>query len=272
MSKKLIDICGSIVVYNQSYDDLKPAIDSFLNTELNVRLFLIDNSPKKLLRKKICDLRIFYKPNDHNIGFGKAHNKVIKSTVGLSKYHLVLNPDVYFEKGNLEKMFNYMELNPDVGQLMPKVLYPNNELQYVCKLLPRPSDLFLRRFLPLFSSPKYALRNFSYSRVIDIPNLSGCFMFLRAESLKKVGLFDPVFFMYLEDVDLTRRMNAHYRTIFFPNSEIFHKHEKASFKSMKLLLIHIKSAIYYFNKYGWFQDSERKRINKKVINNLLNNH
>jgi len=63
-------------------------------------------------------------------------------------YHLVLNPDVYFESGVLEKLFDYMEFNSDVGQLMPKVLYPDGEVQYLCKLLPTPMDLIFRRFIP----------------------------------------------------------------------------------------------------------------------------
>ena len=65
-----------------------------------------------------------------------------------SKYHIVVNPDIYFEEGTIESLTEYMDNNPDVGQIMPKVFYPNGELQYLCKLLPTPSDLIFRRFLP----------------------------------------------------------------------------------------------------------------------------
>ena len=103
---------------------------------------------------------------------------------------------------------------------------------------------------------------------MNIPILSGCFMFLRTEALEKVGLFDEQFFMYMEDFDLNRRIHRAYKTIFFPEAVVVHEYQKASYKNIKLLKAHIKSAIYYFNKYGWFFDKERKKVNKKTLRDI----
>ena len=90
-------------------------------------------------------------------------------------------------------------------------------------------------------------------------------MFLRVSVLKDVGIFDERFFMYLEDIDLCRRIHRNFKTIFYPHANIIHRHEKASFKSIKMRLVHVISAFRYFNKYGWFFDSERSSINENVI-------
>ena len=103
---------------------------------------------------------------------------------------------------------------------------------------------------------------------MEVPYLSGCFMFLRNSALKKVGLFDDNFFMYPEDIDLTRRINENYKTIFYPHSEVVHQHAKESFKNYKLLISHIINIFKYFNKWGWFFDSKRKNTNNRIYTEL----
>jgi GT2 family glycosyltransferase len=100
---------------------------------------------------------------------------------------------------------------------------------------------------------------------MEVPYLSGFFMFLRIEALNYVGLFDERFFMYPEDIDLTRRIHKYYKTIFYPYTEIVHGYERGSYKSFKLFYIHIVNIIKYFNKWGWFFDKERKMVNKKIL-------
>lgn len=94
------------------------------------------------------DNKIIYIFNNANLGFGKGHNIALRKSIEENiSYHLVLNPDVYFEEGVLEELYNFMEENQDVGLVMPKVLYSDGRLQHLCKLLPTPFDLFGRRFL-----------------------------------------------------------------------------------------------------------------------------
>ncbi|HZK12026.1 MAG TPA: glycosyltransferase [Atribacterota bacterium] len=91
------------------------------------KIFIIDNSPTDELKTfgKLSN-KIVYIFNPSNLGFGVAHNIAMRKSIKISaKYHLVLNPDVYFEQGVLEELFTYMENNPDVELVMPKVLYPN---------------------------------------------------------------------------------------------------------------------------------------------------
>jgi len=139
----------SIVLFKNNPDAVKKAINSCLSSKLIYSLYLIDNSPtNKLSELSKLDNRIVYIFNNANLGYGKAHNIAIRKSIeDKVLYHLVLNPNVYFEKGVLEELYNFMENNPDVGLVMPKVLYPDGSLQYLCKLLPTTMDLFGRRFL-----------------------------------------------------------------------------------------------------------------------------
>ena len=273
-------LSASIVLYNTKIDELKRVIDSYFAYTGEKQLFLVDNSPTDSLKEIVKiypNNDIYYIFNNENMGYGKAHNIAIKKSIeqGLS-YHIILNPDIIIEKGSLEKLTEYMEQHPEVGNIMPKIIYPNGELQYLCKLLPSPIDLIFRRFIPIKKwkdaiNERYELHSFGYDKIKNIPNLSGCFMFLRTEALKKVGLFDENIFMYLEDIDLNRRIFSKYKTIYYPDATVIHEHQKESYKNKKLLKVHIQSAIYYFNKYGWFFDKERTNINRNVLRELFKN-
>lgn len=273
-------LSASIVLYNTKIDELKRVIDSYFAYTGEKQLFLVDNSPTDSLKEIVKiypNNDIYYIFNNENMGYGKAHNIAIKKSIeqGLS-YHIILNPDIIIEKGSLEKLTEYMEQHPEVGNIMPKIIYPNGELQYLCKLLPSPIDLIFRRFIPIKKwkdaiNERYELHSFGYDKIKNIPNLSGCFMFLRTEALKKVGLFDENIFMYLEDIDLNRRIHSKYKTIYYSDAIVIHEHQKESYKNRKLLKAHIQSAIYYFNKYGWLFDKERTAINKNVLKDLFKN-
>lgn len=265
----------SIVLYNNDYFEVEKTLDSVLSTNIDISIFLIDNSKDNTLSALSSkDTRIKYTKNDFNIGFGSSHNVAIKESFKNDcKYHLVLNPDIEFDLGVLEKIVKYMDANTNIGNLMPLVKYKDGSIQRLCKLLPRPTDLFVRRFLPFdFIKNKinhrYELQSFSYDKIASIPSLSGCFMFLRLSTLKTVGIFDEKFFMYFEDVDLNRRIGEVSKTVFFPEVTIIHGFKKESASFNKLLFHHLQSAVYYFNKWGWFFDKRRKEINLKIIKTL----
>jgi len=93
-------------------------------------------------------------------------------------------------------------------------------------------------------------------------------MFLRTKVLQDIGIFDEQYFMYPEDLDLTRRIYTRYRNIFYPKVSIIHEHEKASFKNFKMMKIHILNMIKYFNKWGWIFDKEREKVNKLLLKEL----
>ena len=268
-----ISVSASIVLYKCN-DEVFRTLNCLLSSNIDINIFLIDNSPTKELEEKLQDYiskkNVIYVFNNSNIGFGSAHNIAIRAVLATSKYHLVVNPDIYFNDGVLEVLYEYMENNSQVGSVIPKILYPDNSLQYVAKLIPSPLDLFGRRFLPegllKKRNKRLQLENLGYDKIFEAPYLSGCFMFLRVEALKKVGFFDERFFMYPEDIDLTRRIHRYYKTICYPFVAVYHEHGKGSYKSLKMLWIHSINMIKYFNKWGWIFDSERKSINRKILN------
>ena len=113
------------------------------------------------------------------------------------------------------------------------------------------------------------MRTSGYDKIMNIPYLSGCFMLLRTKAVQQAKLFDERFFMYPEDMDLTRRIHRNYLTVYFPQATIIHNHEKASYKSLKMLWIHAVNMCRYFNKWGWFFDKERDLFNNTAIQEYL---
>jgi GT2 family glycosyltransferase len=205
--------------------------------------------------------------NPANPGYGASHNIALRDALKFnSRYHLVLNADVYFDAGIIEILIDYMNHRPRVGLVMPKVLFPNGDIQRLCKLVPTPLDLISRMLCPKNSlikkSFKFEMHSTGYNMEMFVPYLSGCFMFLRVDALRVCGLFDERFFMYPEDIDLTRRIASKYKTMFYPGAIIYHEYGAASKKSIKMLLIHVFNIIKYFNKWGWIFDLERVRLNK----------
>jgi len=268
-------IHATIILYHNDEALLKKAIESFLATELEIKLYLIDNSQTNAL-KYLADVdeRIEYIYNSENLGFGVGHNIALKKSIDNGvKYHLVLNPDVYFERGVIEKLVEYMDANEDIANVMPKVFYPDGKVQRLCKMLPTPMELLVRRFIPFDKviqkmNEKFELHSSGYDKEMNIPYLSGCFMLLRVEHLKDVGLFDDNIFLHMEDLDLNRRLYMKYRTMFYPHVSITHIHAKESHKRRDHLMLHIRSTFYYFNKWGWFFDSDRRKINRELLERI----
>lgn len=260
----------SIVLY-QSSSEVELAVASVLNTSLDIILYLIDNSPTDQLKYLASSDRVVYIFNNANLGYGAAHNIAMQKSIAQNvKYHLVMNPDISFEQGTLERIYEFMEQDEAVGSLMPKVFDLEGSLQKLCKLLPSPLNLMGRRFFSKIGWAKrlndqYELSEFDYNSILNVPALSGCFMFIRTSTLAKSGLFDPRYFMYLEDYDLGRRIHKLSKTVFYPEVSVTHIHAQESYKNKTLLKIHIRSAISYFNKWGWIVDYERKRFNNAVL-------
>lgn len=267
-------ISASLVLYHNKQTDIDKVLHSILSSNIDF-LCIVDHSNDDKF-KTLADLsdRIHY-IHTENDGYGKGHNigyayciKHIKSD-----YHIVINPDIYFEPKAIEALVNYMDSNQDVGQVMPKIYYPNGEFQYLCKMLPTPIDIFLRQFSPAAvkakNDIKFAMKTADFEKEMDIPSLSGCFMFFRTSCFEKIGGFDTRYFMHFEDIDITRRIGEIARTVYFPGATVIHAHEAAHKKNKKMLLVGLKSGIQYFNKWGWFFDQRRKELNRKAKKYLL---
>lgn len=265
-------ITVSIVTYKTDLEELSKCLQS-LTSPLVSTIYIVDNSNEKYIADFCLQYANVIYIGSENVGYGAGHNQALRKVLQTNnKYHLVLNSDVYFEPNVLEKLVQYMDTNKDVAQVQPNVIYPNGEIQYTCRLLPTPADLIFRRFLPKkmgeSMNRRYTLEFWNHQSEADIPYHQGSFMFFRIACFEKVGLFDERFFMYPEDIDITRRMHKYYKTIFYPQETIVHAHRAASYKSKRMLKIHMMNMIKYFNKWGWIFDKERSEWNKKILKEL----
>ena len=264
----------SIVLYHPDWQQVAELTQVFLQSNKVEHIYWIDNSPVAENSLPIRSPKISYRHNVRNIGYGAAHNIAIRESIYDDiPYHLVINPDIIVDSQVIETLLAFMDQHLEVGMVMPKVLYPNGEQQYLCKLLPTPLDVFGRRFLPNSwikrRNDRYEMRSSGYDKMMNVPYLSGCFMLLRTQAIQKARLFDERFFMYPEDMDLTRRIHRDYLTIYFPYVSVIHNHEHASYKSLKMMWVHIVNMCRYFNKWGWFVDKERDAFNAMAIKEYL---
>ena len=267
-------VTASIVAFHTQHKDLSRLIDCVMQSPIE-RVYIIDNSTNDELRDFVKNNPTITYIHSLNLGYGAGHNIAIRKAMESgAKYHVVLNPDIYWNGDVIGELVEFMDANPDVGQAMPKIVYPTGDIQYLCKLLPTPMDLIGRRFIPIKSyqnrhDHNYELHWTGYDKIMDVPSLSGCFMFLRCSVLNDVGTFDERYFMYAEDLDLCRRVGAKARTVFYPGVSVTHEYEKGSYKNHKLLKYHISSVVKYFNKWGWLFDKERRSRNRVCISKLL---
>ena len=261
----------SIVLYHTPVAELNNVLSVLLQAKEVNRIYLVDNSEGPL-RLPVEDERIVYRFSGANLGFGKGHNVAIRESVREGvPFHLVMNSDITFSAANIAEMLAYMEAHSDVACMMPNVQFPTGKPQRLCKLLPTPVDLLGRRFLPeMFirnRNARYELEFTGYNRIMNVPALSGCFLLCRTDALDKAGMFDERFFLYCEDIDLTRRMHAQGKTLFYPNVTISHDFRRGSYTNLRLMWTHMRSACLYFGKYGWLRDPERDRINNEFLTN-----
>lgn len=264
----------SIVLYHTPAKEVRHIVELLRQNKNVGEIWLIDNS--EIQTEAFMFMKATYIFNNRNIGYGAAHNIAIKKSINTAaRYHLVINSDIDFNPTILDELIAYMDNNTDVAHCMPLIKYPDGTIQYLAKLLPTPTDLISRRFFPKFISnkrnKKFELQAIDLSHPTNVPYLSGCFMFLRTDCLKQVGLFDERYFMYPEDIDLTRRLHKHYKTVFYPMIDVTHNHNRASYHNGKMLFIHIWNMIKYFNKWGWIFDKERNEFNKATIKQITSN-
>ena len=266
-------ISVGVVVYDCVLIDIQALLNLLAHYAEIAAWVVVDNGSSDEIRDAVQGMGGIYVRPGKNLGFGRGHNVALKQLAGVdAPYHLILNPDIVFDADALGRLADVMDSRPDVGLVMPKILYPDGSHQYLCKLLPAPIDLVLRRFLPgpwkglaRKRTTLYELRFLDPDMPAYVPSLSGCFMFARRSVLEAVGGFDERFFLYMEDVDLCRQMLGVSRLLYWPGVTVEHVHQMGSYRSRKLLLLHMRSAIQYFNKWGWIRDNSRTQINRATL-------
>ncbi len=265
MSIKSSVIC-SIVLYKHSKNELMPTLQCLIDSEHIQKIILVDNDESEWAAAFTHE-KVIYLKSEGNFGFGYGHNQAINKYASDSDFFLICNPDIYFDTDQFVQLLNFAQSRSE-GLFIPKIVYKTGEDQCGARLLPGPLNLFARRFSPRFAKQldqQYLLKHYSIEQPIFAPYLSGCFMLFRSDALLKLNGFDERFFMYMEDVDLSRRCAEKFGAVYYPHSQIVHVHEQASYKSKLLLKAHVKSAIQYFNKWGWVYDINRTTLNRKCL-------
>jgi hypothetical protein len=268
----------SIVCFSSDEAQLKRTVITLLNaSQLSLHhgritaidLFLVDNGPTAAERQKIESLiaataemarpsaRISYCGSGHNIGFGAGHNLTFNATE--SEFHLVLNPDVELAAESLQAAFQFMDNHPDCGIIVPAFINQDGEPEYLCKRYPAVLDLLLRGFAPAWLRAifeqrlaHYEMRDIVSDTIVwEPPLISGCFMLMRSSLLDQLKGFDPKYFLYFEDFDFSLRAGALTRLAYVPAVRVTHYGGYAAQKGWRHVWLFIRSAITFFNHYGW---------------------
>lgn len=265
----------SIVLYHPKWEqEVIPLVTELLRVKYLRKIYLLDNSgekgtPPSLPSREDTKGKLRYMAMPSNLGYGRAHNIALReSAYYRTELHLVMNSDIQVKAEDIDAMHDWMISHPEVGQLMPRVVNPDGTQQYLAKRLPSPLDVFGRRFLPAWlmarRNKRYELRDLDLTRPVNAPYLSGCFMLLRTTAAVEAGLFDERYFMYPEDIDLTRTIHRNWLTLYYPQWTITHAHARSSYNNKHMLWIHIRNMCRYFNKWGWLFDRERRRFNRSL--------
>lgn len=274
-------IAVSIVAYHPPLEELGHCLDCLRREPEGTidRVDVIDNGSKddggaleKWLKENYPEVN--YRASE-NVGYGRGHNLSVRETLKDAEgaeYHLVTNCDISFYRGMLRRMADYMDAHPKVGLTTPKIFYPDGTPQASSHPLPSIPDLIGRRIIPR----KLRVRGWlSYdpdlsgiTEPINVPCVYGCFMLMRSDALRQTGIFDERFFLYLEDVDLSRRLHERWLTEVLPSERMVHIHHAASRKKLSQLWIHLGSMVKYYTKWGWVIDEKRRKSNREFKQQL----
>lgn len=246
-------VTGSIVTYNNISTIAKTLETLFGETkDIDFKLYVLDNGSSdgtpEYIEKNYPDVTVIR--SGKNVGFGAGHNIIINQVE--SKYHAVINPDIVLTQNAVKKMADYMDENPDIGLLSPRICFPDGRDQILGKRNPHLKYLVASRLRgdePSKLLKEYAMLDCDLSKPTEIENATGCFMFIRTDILKSIGGFDDGFFMYFEDADLARRVNEVSRCVYYPDAVVNHVWGRDSKRNFKLMLVHINSMLRYFRKW-----------------------
>lgn len=251
----MTDITITIVAYEDRKDVIKAvsSIERYTSSELTKKIYIVDNSEVPLdfsdAFAGLSDVEVFHP--DKNLGFGGGHNYVLPKLA--SKYHAIVNPDIELKEDSFKAIIDYLD-SSSCGMVIPRLVDSEGKRQAACRRELTVTDMFIRMFVKGGFKKRRALHtmeDMDYSKAFEVPFAQGSFLVLKTELFKQLNGFDERYFMYMEDADLCKRVWQLAPVMYFPGTEVVHRWEKGSHKSKKLLFIHIKSMIKYFNKWGW---------------------
>lgn len=219
MSKAVVSV---IIVNWNGGEILKDCLDSLSKIRgINWELVLVDNGStdqsEKLplkYKKPIKNYKLI--KNSDNLGFAPANNQGVKKASG--KYILLLNNDTIVFADLFKELIKKIETDPYIGVIQPKI-YLMDKKDYLDN-----AGSFLTRIGFLTHWGFMQKDGLEYQSEREIFSAKGACMLIRADLVKKIGLFDDDFFSYFEESDFCWRVHlAGYKVIFYPKTFIFHK-------------------------------------------------
>ena len=245
------------------FDALRQSNSADLTRYLMVDNASADNSLECLA--SICPEALLL-ANDKNVGFGRANNQLVEHLQG--KYALLLNTDAFVAADTLNKTLEYMEAHPDCGVLGVRLVGREGDLQPSCRYFPTPLNVFLsraglERFFPVVK--RVDDMEWDHDSVRECDWVPGCYYLIRREVIDQVGLFDPRYFLYYEEVDHCKRVKqAGWKVVFYPHTTVVHIGGESAKTVVELNAVsrqipkmQIESELLYFRKHhgllglGW---------------------
>lgn len=259
--EELIAVSVIFVNYNTCQMTLT-AIGSVykFTTKLNFEIIVVDNASAdnsvEEIRKNFPKVTIL--ESKKNIGFGRANNLAMEIAKG--KYYFLLNTDTYLVNNAIELLGEFME-NPDnanVAILGGQLLTSDGELNLSAGSFPNfkmfVKSSFWRHFYKktFYNGGQYHYFVPSDSEPYEVDYVSGADFFVRSDIIKIAGKFNPCFFMYFEETELTYRIKKilpDTKVMVLPTAKIVHIGQGSSLesiKSLKFKLQYLKSKSLYF--------------------------
>lgn len=256
----MVDVSIIFVSYNTA-DMTKKAIHLVKASQhdLEIEIFVVDNASRdessRLVAEEFPDVHLI--SNQLNVGFGRANNQILPHYHG--RYVLLLNTDAFVESDTLQKTFEFMEQHPDTGILGVKLLGRDGVLQPSCRYFPTPFNIFLNKTGLFKWLPSVQLvddMTWDHNAVRECDWVPGCYYLIRKEVVERVGLFDPRYFLYYEEVDhCYATKQAGWKVTYFPDAPVVHiggesaKTDHAiSSVSRQVSALQIESELLYFRK------------------------
>lgn len=197
---------------------------------------------------------------DQNRGYGSGIAAGIASAEP-SEYVLIVNPDVVFEPGSIDRLVATADADPVIGAVGPRILDPDGSVYPSARRLPSLGDgvghaLFGRLWPANPWSRRYRVEYDHATRSRDAGWLSGACVLVRRSAYDQVGGFDPRFFMYFEDVDLGARLGeAGWRNRYEPTATVTHTgaHSTSRDGSRMAAAHHDSAYLYLSRRYSsWY--------------------